>query len=114
MVLDLNHNYQADQNEPTCYQNIYLSENNYGSIIVKFPKDIVVNCTEDIPYMKPEITSRPCDLMGVSYRDEVYELLGSAEEGCKKILRKFTVINWCDYNPNSPLRWKCVVRHSGH
>lgn len=100
--LDLNHNYQADQNEPTCYQNIYLSENNYGSIIVKFPKDIVVNCTEDIPYMKPEITSRPCDLMGVSYRDEVYELLGSAEEGCKKILRKFTVINWCDYNPNSP------------
>lgn len=100
--LDLNHNYQADQNEPTCWQNIYLSENNYGSIIVKFPKDIVVNCTDDIPYMKPEITSRPCDLMGVSYRDEVYELLGSAEEGCKKILRKFTVINWCDYTPNSP------------
>ncbi|MBK7007221.1 MAG: hypothetical protein IPH36_00395 [Saprospiraceae bacterium] len=100
--LDLNHNYQADPSEPTCYQNIYLSENNYGSIIVKFPKDIVVNCLEDIPYMKPEITSRPCDLIGVSYRDEVFELLGSSEEGCKKILRKFTVINWCDYTPNSP------------
>ncbi len=100
--LDLNHNYQADSSEPTCYQNIYLSENNYGTIIVKFPKDIIVNCLEDIPYMKPEITSRPCDLIGVSYRDEVYELLGSSEEGCKKILRKFTVINWCDYTPNSP------------
>ncbi|MBK8699920.1 MAG: T9SS type A sorting domain-containing protein [Saprospiraceae bacterium] len=100
--LDLNHNYQADTYEPTCHQNIYISENNYGTIIVKFPKDIVVNCLDQIPYTGPEITSRPCDLMGVSYRDEVYNLLGSAEDGCKKILRKFTVINWCDYTPNNP------------
>ena len=98
--LDLNHNYVADYSEPTCYQDIYLQERNYGGIYITYPKDIIVNCLEDIPFESPKIIGKPCDLLGYTYEDKVYNIIGSGENGCKKILRKFTIINWCDYNPN--------------
>lgn len=100
--IDLNNNDIAESHEPTCYQDIYLENEYEQDIIIKFPADIEVNCVSDIPYADPEITSGPCDLIGISHHDQEFNLIGSGEPGCKKILRKFTVINWCNYNPNNP------------
>ncbi|MFM2394843.1 MAG: hypothetical protein RLZZ546_2826 [Bacteroidota bacterium] len=100
--IDLNNNDIAESHEPICYQDIYL-ENDYNlPITIKFPSNIEVNCLSDIPDSSPDVTAGPCDLIGVSYYDQVFDLLGSGDPGCKKVLRKFTVINWCNYNPNNP------------
>lgn len=98
--LDLNYNGVADYTEPTCYQDIYLQERTYGGIYISYPKDITVSCLEEIPFESPNIIGKPCDLLGYTYEDKIYNVLGSGETGCKKILRKFTIINWCDYDPN--------------
>ncbi len=99
--VDLNNNDICENHEPTCYQDIFLQDQTYNNISITYPKDITVNCLGDIPYTSPQITNGPCDLIGVSHTDQEFVLLGGTEDGCKKILRKFTIINWCNYNPNS-------------
>jgi hypothetical protein len=100
--LDLNNNGYCESHEPTCYQDIFQADQTYSTVSIAYPKDITVSCMGDIPYSNPQITNGPCDLIGVSYKDQEFVLLGSGDEGCKKILRKFTIINWCNYNPNNP------------
>ncbi|MEO6039333.1 MAG: T9SS type A sorting domain-containing protein [Saprospiraceae bacterium] len=70
---------------------------------VKFPDDVtVVGCgaTPDVVY--PEITKTGyCSFnVGVAMSDMVFTL--NATGGCKKILRTWTLLWWCDYNPNWP------------
>ena len=36
--------------------------------------------------------------MGYSVKDDIFEI---APDACYKIMRTFTVINWCTYNPGS-------------
>ncbi len=99
--LDLNNNGICEYNEPSCYQDIFIKEQ-YSNISITYPKDITVACQGDIPLTSPQITNGPCDLIGVSHTDQEFVLVGSPDDGCRKILRKFTVINWCDYDPNKP------------
>lgn len=99
--IDLNNNGYCENSEPTCYQDIFLEDQTYNTVTIAYPKDITVSCQADIPYTSPLITNGPCDLIGVSHTDQEFILLGGTEDGCKKILRKFTIINWCNYNPNS-------------
>jgi hypothetical protein len=99
--IDYNNNDQPDQNETTCYQDIYVQDISWASVSITYPKDITVACRADVPDSAPQITNGPCDLIGVNTKDEEFIIEGSNEEGCRKIVRTFTIISWC--NPN--LKW---------
>jgi len=61
--------------------------------VVSFPVDITVNCGTDVPdFGEPEIFFETCELVAVSYVDEVFNVVPDA---CYKILRTWSVINWC-------------------
>lgn len=60
---------------------------------VEFPADITVNCGTTPPdFGEPEIFYETCELVAVNYDDEVYNVVADA---CYKIVRTWTVINWC-------------------
>ncbi|MEP6794411.1 MAG: HYR domain-containing protein [Saprospiraceae bacterium] len=46
------------------------------------------------PYDRPTFTEDHCDLIGVNYEDLVFTI---ADGACFKILRKWTIIEWCLY-----------------
>ena len=54
------------------------------------------------PFDRPRWNSTPCSMIGVSFKDEVYEFnapyFNSTGGGCKKILRTWKIIDWCTYN----------------
>ena len=71
---------------------------------VKFPDDrTVIGCgasadTSDAPIIQYFIN---CNFnVGISIKDQVFKL--NATGGCKKILRTWRLVYWCDYNPNWP------------
>lgn len=77
-----------------------FSQNYYT---VKFPDDVtVVGCNAQADVVWPEITKTGyCAYnVGVSMSDMVFNL--NATGGCKKILRTWTLLWWCDFNPNWP------------
>lgn len=94
--IDLNQNQQHDTGEHSCVQHIYVQHID-GEVSVTFPVDKIYSCKEDIVFEAPDWTSGACDMMAYSYNDQVYN--GQAD-ACYKILRNFTVINWCTYENN--------------
>jgi len=54
---------------------------------------------EDLPfpYSEPILTTDQCDLATFNYEDEVYDFSGSSE-ACFKIIRTWTVLDWCVFN----------------
>jgi len=67
-----------------------------GSIV--WPKDLITDCATPAINDKPTWTSGPCDQIGVSLKSDTFYFEGNA---CMKILNKWTVINWCTYDPNA-------------
>lgn len=59
------------------------------------PNDIP--CTP-INYCRPKIRDNNCGQIAVTFVDQ---LLPVSDTACYKILRKWVVIDWCQYNPNS-------------
>jgi len=61
---------------------------------IAFPKDAASHCGTPMP---DTIThwKYGCDLLAVSVTDET---LVASEDECYKLLRKYRVINWCEYN----------------
>lgn len=55
----------------------------------------------DLPtgYDYPTVTEDACDLVAVTHTDQ---LLPTNPPACFKVLRKWIVIDWCQYNPNQP------------
>lgn len=51
------------------------------------------------PYKKPVLKNTGCNLVGISYKDDVYSV---APPSCVKIIRTWTVLDWCAYKPNVP------------
>jgi len=65
---------------------------------IKFPNDAIVTvCDGSGVYGEPIFFGEDCELMGVSYEDEVFTVVPDA---CFKIERTWTIINWCTYDPN--------------
>ncbi len=89
--LDSNGNQNYDNTEEACVQNIYVAYSP-GTVSISWPRNVTVECTDDIPNELPTWTSGPCDIIGVSKTDEI---LKTGNEACYKIMRHFTVINWC-------------------
>ncbi len=68
-------------------------------IYVKFPDDrIVTTCDGTGNYGEPSFYGEDCELLGVSFEDEIFTVVPDA---CYKIERTWTIINWCTYNPNA-------------
>jgi hypothetical protein len=74
-----------------CNQTIFVDH--VSDWVVEFPADITVNCGTTVPdFGEPEIFFETCELVGVSYKDELFTVVPDA---CYKILRTWTIINWC-------------------
>jgi hypothetical protein len=84
--------------EGSCTQIIYMQAVTQP-VTVTFPADKTYNCKEQIKLDKPVWVSGPCDVIGFSYKDDIFEI---APDACYKIIRNFTVINWCTYHPQNP------------
>ncbi|MCC7466276.1 MAG: T9SS type A sorting domain-containing protein, partial [Saprospiraceae bacterium] len=78
-----------------CTQRIIV--NYHQNYFIKFPDDAVVNtCDGTGLYGEPQLFGEDCELLGVSYQDQVYTVVPDA---CFKIERTWKIINWCTYNP---------------
>lgn len=61
--------------------------------VVEFPADQTVTCGTTVPdFGEPKIFFETCELVAISYEDEFYNVVPDA---CYKILRTWTIINWC-------------------
>lgn len=77
---------------------------------VKFPDDqTIIGCYEYPDTIWPEITKySDCNFnIGVSVKDQVFNL--NAWGGCKKILRTWTLLHWCTYDPNET--WPVYIQN---
>ncbi|MBK7936581.1 MAG: T9SS type A sorting domain-containing protein [Lewinellaceae bacterium] len=89
--------YDCAGNENQCSQRIFVTyEQDY---FVKFPNDVIVTkCDGSGNYGQPEFFGKDCELMAVTFEDEVFTVVPDA---CMKIERTWTIINWCTHNPNA-------------
>jgi hypothetical protein len=75
----------------TCTQRIFVDH--VSDWAVEFPADITVDCGTTVPdFGEPEIFFETCELVAISHDDELFTTVPDA---CYKILRTWTVINWC-------------------
>lgn len=79
-----------------CTQRVVVTyEQDY---FIRMPNDVIVTvCDGSGNYGEPTFFGEDCELLGVSYEDEVFTVVPDA---CFKIERTWTIINWCTYNPN--------------
>jgi len=104
-----------------CYQTITVKDftNSYYDIDwpLDYTGDACLYGPEDVdpedlypPYNKPTIGGyngyNSCSLIGYAHEDLVFTFSDGA---CKKILREWTVIDWCKYQPNNP--WSPGIWH---
>lgn len=78
-------------------------------VAVSFPPDITLTtCTDSTslhpdslpaPYNEPVFSGNDCELLAVSYDDTYFPV---ADNACFKIVRTWSVINWCTWDPNDP------------
>ncbi len=67
---------------------------------IYFPVDTVLNgCARAVGLDEtgePLIIQNGCGLLAINHEDNVFEI---AEDACEKILREWTIIDWCQYKP---------------
>jgi hypothetical protein len=90
--------FDCQGNSSQCTQRILVTyEQDY---FVKFPNDAIVTvCDGTGNFGEPLFFGEDCELLGISYTDEVFTVVPDA---CFKIERTWQIINWCTYNPNGP------------
>ena len=96
---DLNNDGVIGADEPSCTQIITVEALDSDIFDINWPLDLDLSCVADISFEAPVIVHGPCDLVGYIYEDQVFELTNDA---CYKILRRFEVINWCEYDASNP------------
>ncbi|MCS6928890.1 MAG: T9SS type A sorting domain-containing protein [Saprospiraceae bacterium] len=86
-------------NSQTCSQRIVVTyEQDY---FVRFPNDLIVTaCDGTGNYGQPIFFGKDCEALAVSFQDEIHTAI---PDGCFLIERTWTIINWCNYNPNQGL-----------
>ena len=87
---------------------------------VLFPADVEIECTDEMAGElsgldadaitalagTPEVHDDECELIGISYEDQRIEKI---DESCYKILRTWTVIDWCKFDPDKDKRGPDVI-----
>ncbi|GAB4252666.1 MAG: hypothetical protein Kow0027_17490 [Saprospiraceae bacterium] len=79
-------------NQPaSCTQTIFVDH--VSDWVVSFPPHLEFDCMDLLPdFGEPQIFYGDCEMIAVSYEDEIFNTVPDA---CYKIVRKYTVINWC-------------------
>jgi len=82
-----------------CTQRVFVNyEQDY---FVRFPDDrVLTTCDGTGNFGEPLFFGKDCELLGVSFTDEVFTVVPDA---CYKIERTWRIINWCAYNANLPV-----------
>ncbi len=57
------------------------------------------NCPDMIALGEPTWIAGPCDVLGYTVETDTFRFEDGA---CYKLVNHYTVINWCDYEPNNP------------
>ncbi len=91
----------------TCAQQITVVNKKpfNGNTDITWPSDINItnrcnaNVHPDTINSRPRVREDGCDITAVTYTDEVFTVTGTF---CQKILRKWKVLDWCQYNPSNP------------
>ena len=85
----------SDNTQASCTQTIYVQH--VSDWVVEFPANITAQCVDgQLPdFGEPVITHDECELIGVSYQDEQFDVVPDA---CYKIIRHWSVINWCVFD----------------
>ena len=83
-----------DCNGKMCTQWIIVRERDTPDLIIDWPNDTIINCLSgDLD--EPEFLFDICELYATSVDIDTFLF----EEGaCYKLLKKWTIINWCDYD----------------
>ena len=68
-----------------------LTTTNICDIELLDPEDL------SLPYSQPVFEDGPCDLVAATYEDDVFDFSNN-DQACFKILRTWTVIDWCQVN----------------
>lgn len=75
----------------SCTQTIFVDH--VSDWVIEFPADITVDCGTTPPdFGEPEIFFETCEMIAVSYDDAFFT---SVPNACYKIVREWTIINWC-------------------
>ena len=87
----------------SCVQKIYVVENESFSMTDEdFPQDTIVEgCREDLTAIitgQPDIDHNTCAEVAYSHEDTYFN---TVEGACFKIIRKWTVIDWCQYSTSN-------------
>ena len=101
--------------QATCQQVItFINYEPFGLDDIVWPLDYTASdiCEidsldpEDLPppFGEPLVNEGICDLVATSYDDMVFDLTND-DEACFKILRTWTVIDWCQVNSSSGWMW---------
>ena len=93
----------------TCIQHVHIVDHHpFNGYSINWPDhytasgcDYVDTDPHSLPsgYDKPSYYHDGCSLIGAAYDDLVFHFV---EGVCKKILRKWTVIDWCQFDPYNP------------
>ncbi len=97
----------------TCTQIITITGSNrpFEMTSDRWPGDVTISGCEDpnSPAFSPDLLGRPnlisdntCSLVGAEYRDQIFTFNNNFGEACFKILRHWTVIDWCQKYENTP------------
>lgn len=81
-------------NNTNCIQRVNFDD--ATPLTVQFPCDVTVNCP-DVPDATGEpLSNKDCEIMALEFTD--HKLITT--DGCYKILRTWTVKDWCKYVPD--------------
>lgn len=61
----------------------------------------------EAPYNQPTLSNGPCDMVGATYEDDVFDFSNS-DQACFKILRTWTVMDWCQLNTETGGIWSRI------
>ena len=67
---------------------------------ITFPTDWTGTCGGVVPDSDIQIQKGACDKLAYEVKDQVFQTTAGA---CYKVIRTFTIINWCQYDPNKPV-----------
>lgn len=95
-------------NVASCNQSIFFAGTDpLTAVSIDWPEDLFFESCIDVAYNPdsigldigiPEISIPMCGLTGVNYSDQLFFTGG---EECFKILRTWTVMDWCHFDPNT-------------
>jgi hypothetical protein len=91
-------------NDDDCTQTIWVVDyDRFDESDIDWANDkLYTTCPEEIPVDYPGIDNDNCSLIGVTYDDERFDII---EDACFKILRHWTVIDWCQYDGTGAGYW---------